>query len=135
MNHDEAMQHGLGYAAGREDASGVRTAEVPGDPQMRSGFLAFAQAYAQGWDDFNSGARCSMTNARDAYDRWQESGGRTIWRRGDLTLSEEDRRELDRLRPGAFASTEEFAAYWNLRDRMQDDAWHALFTPETTEMR
>lgn len=133
MNHDEAMQHGLGYAAGREDASGTRTAEVPGDPQMRSGFLAFADAYARAWDDYNTQRRCMMTNCKDAYDQWQATGGRTIWHKGELTLGDEDRAELDRQRPGAFATTEQFTAYRELRDRMQDDAWHALGVPETTE--
>lgn len=126
MNRNEAMQHGLGYAAGREDASGTRTAEVPGDPQMRSGFLAFADAYAQGWDDYNAQRRGSMTNCRDAYDQWQATGGRTIFRQGDLTLSEAGRAELDRMRPGAFASSEEFSAHWARRTQMQDDAWHEL---------
>jgi hypothetical protein len=80
MNTEEAMQHGLGYASGREDASGVRTAEVPGDVHQRSGFIAFAEAYAKGWDRFNRQILWCMVNAQAAYDAWQESGGRSIYR-------------------------------------------------------
>lgn len=125
MNKNEARQHGLGYAAGREDASGTATATSPAEPH-RSGFTAFAAAFAQGWGDYNTCRRHMMTNCRDAYDQWQESGGLTIFRRGELTLSEDQRAELNRKRPGAFASPEEFAAYWALLDRMQASAWAAL---------
>jgi hypothetical protein len=82
MDRNEAMQHGLGYAAGREDASGVLTV-TPEGQEFRSGFLVFAEAYADGWDDYNSGRHFMMTNARDAYDRWQETGGRSIFREHD----------------------------------------------------
>jgi hypothetical protein len=75
MSKDEAMQHGLGYAAGREDASGTPTVE----PGTRPGFMAFADAYAEGWDDYNSQRRWYMTNARDAYDTWQATAGLTIF--------------------------------------------------------
>ena len=78
MTKREAMQHGLGYAAGREDASGVKTVTPDGN---RSGFIVFAEAYAQGWDDYNAERRCYMTNARDAYDSWQRTSGQTIFDR------------------------------------------------------
>ena len=134
MNHDEAKQHGLGYAAGREDASGTPTAIPPGK-MWRSGWTTFADAYAQGWYDFNAQRRCSMTSCRDAYDRWQESGGRTIFRKGDLTLSEADRAELNRMRPGAFATTGEFTAYWERQAVMQDAAWAVLMHGTESEAR
>ena len=70
MNHSEAMQHGLGYAAGREDASGVPTV---------GGFDAFAAAYAAGWDEYMNAHRGMMTNARSAYDTWQATNGQTIF--------------------------------------------------------
>jgi len=77
MNNPEAAtQHGLGYAAGREDASGVKTVS----PTEAPGFMAFAEAYAAAWDEYNTEARGWMTNARDAYDTWQATGGRTIFR-------------------------------------------------------
>lgn len=52
MNQQEATQHGLGYAAGREDASGVRTADR--GHSCRPGFIMFAEAYAAAWGDYNS---------------------------------------------------------------------------------
>lgn len=77
MNKEEAMQHGLGYAAGREDASGKATA---GSTIERSGFAVFAEAYAEAWDEYRNGRRSMMTNARDAYDTWQLTGGETIFK-------------------------------------------------------
>ena len=76
MTHDEAIQHALGYAAGREDASGIRT-RSPGE---LPGFMAFADAYAAGWDDYRAERRYHMIWARGAYDTWQASNGRTIFR-------------------------------------------------------
>jgi hypothetical protein len=70
MTHAEALQHALGYAAGREDASGVKT---HGD------FTKFAEAFATGWDDYRAEKLGMMTNAREAYRRWQESRGATIF--------------------------------------------------------
>lgn len=76
MKREEAIQHGLGYAAGREDASDIKTAE----PTETPGFLAFAYAYGDAWQEYNTEVRCMMTNARDAYDTWQATEGRTIFR-------------------------------------------------------
>ena len=75
MNTQEAMQHGLGYAAGREDASGIKTIS----PTDAPGFIAFAEAYADGWGDFNAERRHYMTNTKVAYDTWQATDGRTIF--------------------------------------------------------
>lgn len=77
MNKEEARQHALGYAAGREDASGIKTAE----PTTLPGFMAFADVFGQAWDDYNNQHRFMMTNARDAYDTWQATNGQTIFRR------------------------------------------------------
>jgi hypothetical protein len=79
MRYEEARQHALGYAAGREDASGVLTADSDGVP-ARSGFILFAEVFAQGWGDYNCEQRFYMVNAASAYDAWQLSGGRTIFR-------------------------------------------------------
>jgi len=77
MKHEEAMQHGLGYASGREDASDVKTIDPTGQGM---GWMRFAEAYAAGWDAYNTEQRFFMTNARDAYRTWQESNGLTIFR-------------------------------------------------------
>lgn len=79
MRVEEAKQHALGYAAGREDASGVKTVPAADRPVL-PGFLTFADAFAQGWDDFNNERRFSMTNAQAAYEAWQASEGRTIFK-------------------------------------------------------
>ena len=86
MKYDIAMAHGLGYAAAREDASGVLTAT--GGHAWRSGFILFAEAFAAAWEAYNTGTRGSMTNARDAYDTWQATGGRTIFRELDARAEE-----------------------------------------------
>lgn len=75
MQEQEAMQHALGYAAGREDSGGPKTAEPAGQP----GFMAFAEAYAAGWARFNREAWYMMPSARSAYDSWQATGGATIY--------------------------------------------------------
>ena len=80
MNKSEAMQHALGYAAGREDVSGVKTHNGRDTPDG-SGFIRFAEAFAGAWDDYNNERRGMMTNARDAYDSWQRTNGRTIFDR------------------------------------------------------
>jgi len=80
MQYNEAMQHALGYAAAREDASDVKTVPSSEHPE-RPGFMAFADEYARCWRDYNEGRRGYMTNARDAYDTWQATKGRTIFKR------------------------------------------------------
>ena len=75
MNKQEATQCALGYAWGVEDTSGIRTAQ----PANITGCSAFADAFAQGWDEYNTDRRGMMTNVRSAYERWQASNGQTIW--------------------------------------------------------
>lgn len=92
MNKEEAMQHGLGYAAGRED--GTRTPTVPPAGVLTadcSPYIEFAKAYALAWDEYNRGKRWSMTNCRDAYDRWQSSGGVSIFGEDDTTEAQQAR--------------------------------------------
>lgn len=79
MGKEEATQHALGYACGREDASGVPTVHYLAESHYRIGWLEFGYAFGNAWDDYNNSRRCYMTNARDAYDKWQASGGRRIF--------------------------------------------------------
>lgn len=74
MRTDRAERLASGYAWGREDASGTRTAAT----DDRDGSYLFARAYAAAQDDYNRERRGSMMTVRDAYARWQDSGGRTI---------------------------------------------------------
>lgn len=78
MDKNEAIQHALGYACGREDASKVPTVTAT-DHADGVGWLQFAEAYATAWDEFNSGARFYMTNARSAYEAWQATAGESIF--------------------------------------------------------
>lgn len=83
MDKREAIQHGLGYAAGREDGSGVATVPAADRPDLAGvgGFAAFAYAYGAAWDEYNREERYYMTNARDGYDAWQATGGVSIFSR------------------------------------------------------
>jgi hypothetical protein len=74
MTKEEALQHALGYAAGREDESGIRTAS----PTSLPGFIAFAEAYAEATDAFNKEQRHYVPSAGSAYAEWQESRGQRI---------------------------------------------------------
>ena len=47
--------------------------------QGKVGWLEFGHAFGLGWHEYNRGQRGYMTSARDAYERWQESGGRRIF--------------------------------------------------------
>lgn len=78
MDKSEAVQHGLGYACGREDASRVPTSPAANAPDG-VGWLAYAEAYAAAWDEFNAGDRFYMTNARSAYEAWQATAGESIF--------------------------------------------------------
>jgi hypothetical protein len=88
MDSNEARQHALGYAAGREDSSGERTAAPAlsiADMAGCSGFIEFAEEYARGWDRYRREAFHYMPNARDAYEAWQASGARSIYRLDDAS--------------------------------------------------
>jgi hypothetical protein len=78
MNTSDATFQALGYAWAYEDATGKRTWSTEEHP---TGSMAFATAYAQGWQEYNDGRRGMMTNLRDAYSRWQATGPDkpTIW--------------------------------------------------------
>jgi hypothetical protein len=79
LSVDKARERACGYAAGREDASGVKTTPAPnswrGDD---SGWLDYADAFAQAQADFTQGRRGMMTNCKAAYERWTATGGRTV---------------------------------------------------------
>jgi hypothetical protein len=75
MNHDEAIQLALGYSWASEDTTGTKTAS----PADAPGTMAFADAFAQGWDDYSAEWRCFMIPVKDAYGRWQETKGETIF--------------------------------------------------------
>ncbi len=75
MTKQEAMQCALGYAWGREDASGARTYA----PASISGSFAFAEAFAAGWEAYNTEKRFYMVCARSAYERWNETRGASIF--------------------------------------------------------
>jgi hypothetical protein len=122
MEHDKAENLAMGYAWGREDASGTKTAT---SGEWHLGDLAFAGAYAQGYDDFSNGRRCSMNNVRAAYEHWQASGGRSVFARGDLTLGEAGRAELRRLWPSSWNGDHDTTAYYARRAELQDAAWNA----------
>jgi hypothetical protein len=90
MTELEALQHGLGYAAGREDGN-----DDQGTVKTAISFDAFARAYAAGWADYREGRRGFMTNCRDAYNTWQRTDGKTIFR-DDAVLISEDKAEAAR---------------------------------------
>lgn len=78
MTVTNSLELALGYAWGREDASGIVTAgPASGNPQIPSS--AFAGAYAQGRLEFDTDRRGMMPSVRSAYDRWQATNGATIW--------------------------------------------------------
>jgi hypothetical protein len=131
MEHDKAENLAMGYAWGREDASGTATAGDSQNP-FRTGYLAFAEAYAQGYDDFNNGRRCSMNNVRAAYEHWQASGGRSVFARGDLTLSEAGRDELHKMWHEAWGwgGSKDTSAYYARQAELQDAAWNATAASE-----
>jgi hypothetical protein len=122
---DEAKRTALAYAWGREDASGTPTA-VPSGGAAAGGDWAFSEAYAQGQLDYNEQRRGDMIPVRDAYANWQDSGGKSVFRRGELTLSDIKRTELREHWPDLDRSPEAYAAYYALRDQMQAAAWDAL---------
>jgi hypothetical protein len=79
MDKEQATQHALGYASGREDGQNVTTVPAAGAPDG-VGWLAYGQAYGIAQDEFNRGVRWSMTNARAAWEAWQATGGVSIFR-------------------------------------------------------
>ena len=89
MTRDNAIQCALGYAWGREDASGTPTA---GDPNSVT-TMQFAAAFAQGWEDYNTQKRGDMTSVRSAYDQWQASGGKSIFPPDNTTEAQRKRHE------------------------------------------
>jgi hypothetical protein len=122
---DEARRTAMAYAWGCEDTSSTKTAYRPELGQV-SGDWAFGEAYAQGQDDYNSERRGDMTSVQAAYGNWQASGGRSVFKRGSLTLGDEQRAELRASWPYPDARPGAYEGYWRLQDRMQDEAWALL---------
>jgi hypothetical protein len=75
MTGSEAIHTALGYAWAAEDFSGTRTLS----PTDAPGTLTFAEAFGAAWDEFNAGERGHMIPVMDAYRRWQESAGASIF--------------------------------------------------------
>jgi hypothetical protein len=77
MNEESARAGG--YASGYEDASGIKTAPAPGSPRGKDfGWMDFADAYAAAQADYGRGLLGMGHNCKEAYARWQASGGTTI---------------------------------------------------------
>ena len=134
MTPDEARNKALGYAWGREDARedfsklvhAVFGAPTATRGVYSSGSLAFADAYARGQDDYDHQRRGSMITLREAYANWQDSGGRSIFARGELTLGEDERAELRGLWPTWFSGDDGRSAYYARQAELQAAAWDAL---------
>ena len=77
MTRPEALQLALGYAWASEDATDVKTATTPEWPG--NGPIAFAEAFADAWEDYNTGRRGHMINVADAYKSWQATDGHSIF--------------------------------------------------------
>ena len=78
MKTEEARQHALGYASGREDASKIRTATGRACPEMPA-FLAFADAWADAEDRLRREVLWYRPSCHDAYEAWQASGGVSVY--------------------------------------------------------
>jgi hypothetical protein len=123
MTPDEARRTAMSYAWGAEDYSNTKTVTPAGGI---SGDWAFGEAYAQGQADYDAERRGSMISVQDAYRNWQDSGGKSVFKRGDLTLSDARRRALRESWPDLTRAPEAYQAYYDLRDQYQDEAWDAL---------
>lgn len=128
MTPEHARYTALGYAWAAEDfgqgptaARSVVTGMLDGS---LNGPLLFSAAYAQGRADYDAQRRGSMLPVQDAYRNWQDSEGRSVFKRGDLTLSDAQQtilrqiwwQEADPRKP----------EYHRTREAMQNQAWDAL---------
>jgi hypothetical protein len=131
MTPDDAKLAAINYAWGREDAGGGPTVTPPG---ALTGYGAFSTAYANAWNDYNTGRRGMMIPVRDAWENWQASGGRSVFKQGELTLTDADRAELRTLWPTSLKPESEAAelrtAYWTRQEQMQAAAWEATAPAE-----
>jgi hypothetical protein len=109
VNRNEAMQCALGYAWGREDQGGTTS---PADGKTATGSvpsLDFADAYATAQDEYNNQQRWFMTNVRSAWERWNVTGGKSIFGDGDDTASQMARAEAARKRSWGSADDAELS--------------------------
>lgn len=93
MTREKALYLAEGYAWGREDVTGTVTAPTTADG---TGWMQFANAYAQMHDDYNNGRRWTAFGVKDAYERWQETQGHTLYRDGDSTGEQQRKAEQAR---------------------------------------
>ena|ERR1017187_2960238 len=74
VKRSNANDLALGYAWGTEDGTGIKTASaIEGH-----GPFAFAEAFANAWEDYNQERRGMMTSVTSAYRTWQDTNGATI---------------------------------------------------------
>jgi hypothetical protein len=131
---DEAKRTAMAYAWARDDARKEFSAFVHaeyGTPTVTpagatSGDWAFSEAYAQGQEDYNEQRRGDFIPVQDAWANWQASGGRSVFKRGELTLGADERAELRGLWPSFWDDDNDTSAYYARRDQMQNAAWDAL---------
>jgi hypothetical protein len=90
VTRDQALYLAEGYAWGQEDSTQIVTAPATSDGV---GWMQFAAAYAQMHDDYDNGRRWTAFPVKDAYERWQETQGRTIYRDGESTGEQQRRAE------------------------------------------
>jgi hypothetical protein len=121
MAPDEARWLALGYAWASQDSTGTPAATPAG---ATDGETAFAGAFAAAWADYNAQRRGMMLPVRDAYANWQDSNGRSVFKRGDLTLTDAQRAVLRRLWDEDPDPRK--PRYYEMRENMQLTAWTAL---------
>lgn len=91
MDKSEAMQCAIGYAWGREDQGGTTSPAAGKTAVDSTPSLDFAEAFATAQDEYNREQRWFMTNVRSAWERWNVSGGKSIFADGDDTASQQAR--------------------------------------------
>ena len=94
MTRNEAQRLASGYAWAREDCTHVPTATTT----AASGDWEFSNAYASGWDDYNNELRGCMITVRGAYERWQATGGTSVFADGETTAELQAKRAARKAR-------------------------------------
>jgi hypothetical protein len=120
MTPDEAKWLALGYAWASQDSTGTPAATPAG---ATDGETAFGSAFAAAWADYNAQRRGMMLPVRDAYANWQASNGRSVFRQGDLTLTDAQRALLRRLWDEETDPRK--PEYYAMRENMQRTLWLA----------
>lgn len=94
MTRNEAQRLASGYAWAREDCTHALTATTT----SASGDWEFSNAYAQGWEDYDNELRGSVPPVRSAYERWQATGGTSIFADGETTAELQAKRAARKAR-------------------------------------